>query len=132
MKSKVPLRRALEDPALLGTVLSGETWAAWRTLLIAAMGEPLTDDVRAIFTRLTGRPSESLERVEELWAVVGRRGGKTRAGAVLSVYLSALCDHPNRAIGERPQSLFMAQNQRQAAIAFDYALGILQSVPLLN
>jgi hypothetical protein len=132
MKPKVPLRHALNDPALLGTVLPGETWAAWRTLLIAAMGEPLTDEERETFTRLTGRPSEPLERVEELWAVVGRRGGKTRAGAVLSVYLAALCDHPNRAIGERPQSLFMAQNQRQAAIAFGYALGVLQSVPLLN
>src|SRR5689334_20440935 len=104
MIPKVPLRRALEDPALLGTALPGDTWLAWRTLLIAAMGEPLSDDERAIFTRLTGRISEPLGRVEELWAVVGRRGGKTRAGAVLSVYLAALCDHSDRAIGERPQA----------------------------
>ena len=83
MRPRVPLRRALDDPALLGTVLPGETWGVWRTLLIAAMGEPLTEDERETFTRLTGRPQEPLERVEELWAVVGRRGGKTRAGAVL-------------------------------------------------
>lgn len=44
MRPKVPLRQALADPALLGTVLPGETWAAWRTLLIAAMDEPLTDN----------------------------------------------------------------------------------------
>jgi hypothetical protein len=132
MTPKVPLRQALADPALLGTVLPGETWAAWRTLLIAAMGEPLTDEERETFTRLTGRPSEPLERVEELWGIVGRRGGKTRAGAVLSVYLAALCDHPNIAVGERPVSLFLGQNQKQAAVAFNYALGVLQHVPLLS
>ena len=45
MRPRVPLRQALADPALLGTVLPGETWAAWRTLLIAAMGAPLTVSV---------------------------------------------------------------------------------------
>ena len=44
----VSLRRALTDPGLLGSVLSGDTWRAWRTLLIAAMGEPLRDDERAL------------------------------------------------------------------------------------
>ena len=91
MKPKVPLRRALEDPALLGTVLPGDTWLPWRTLLIAAMGEPLSDDERTSFARLTGRDAEPLERVEELWGIVGRRGGKTRASAVLSVYLGRVC-----------------------------------------
>src|SRR5215207_4931363 len=132
MRPKVTLRRALDDPHLLGTVLPGETWAAWRALLIAAMGEPLTDEERETFTRLTGRLSEPLERVEELWAVVGRRGGKTKAGAALSVYLAALCEHPNVAVGERPLSLFVSQNQKQASVAFNYALGILNSVPLLS
>jgi hypothetical protein len=73
------LRRALADPKLLGSVLSGDSWAAWRTLLIAAMGEELRDDERVIFKRLTGREREPGERVSELTAVVGRRGGKSRA-----------------------------------------------------
>ena len=41
MKPKVSLRKALEDPDLLGSALAGPTWHAWRSLLIAAMGEPL-------------------------------------------------------------------------------------------
>jgi hypothetical protein len=45
-------------------------------LLIAAMGEPLTDEERAIFAKLTGREREPGERVDELWCVIGRRGDR--------------------------------------------------------
>ncbi len=52
--------------------------------IVAAMGEVLDDDERAVFEALTGRPRGPAERVDELWAVIGRRGGKTRAVAVLA------------------------------------------------
>ena len=81
MKPQITLRKALDDRLLLGSVLTGDTWKSWRTLMIAAMGEPLTDDERIIFTKLTGREREPLQRVEELAANVGRRGGKSRAMA---------------------------------------------------
>jgi hypothetical protein len=92
MRPIVPMRAALSDHDLFGLILAGDSWAAWRILLIAACGEPLTDDERAIFASLTGRPQEPGEAVEEFWAIVGRRGGKTRALAVLAAYLAALCD----------------------------------------
>jgi len=38
----VTIRQALDDQHLLGHALDGESWFAWRTLLIAAMGERLT------------------------------------------------------------------------------------------
>ena len=76
MKPTTSMRKALSDPKLLGKVLEGPSWAAWRTLLIASMGEALTDKERQVFTRLTGREREPLQRVEEFVAVVGRRGGK--------------------------------------------------------
>ena len=34
------MREALGDDALLGQCLPGDSWAAWRTILIAALGEP--------------------------------------------------------------------------------------------
>lgn len=43
MKSRVSLRAAFADQALLGNVLTGDSWRAWRGLLIAAMGERLDD-----------------------------------------------------------------------------------------
>ena len=57
----IPLRSSLDDPQLLGNVLSSDSWRAWRILLIAAMGEPLDNAERAIFYRLTDRQSEPVE-----------------------------------------------------------------------
>ena len=36
---KISMRKALEEPQLLGAELSGDSWKAWRALLLAAMGE---------------------------------------------------------------------------------------------
>ena len=89
----VTMREALEDDDYFGALLDGDTWRAWRVLLIAIVGEPLTEGERVIFKDLTGRKSEPLEPVEEFWAIIGRRGGKTRAMAVLAGYLAACLDH---------------------------------------
>ncbi|MBR1270451.1 hypothetical protein JQ629_23530 [Bradyrhizobium sp. AUGA SZCCT0222] len=133
MRPKVTIRAALEEPRLLGGVLAGPTWFAWRVILIAAMGEPLHSDEKIIFKELTGRDAEPLERVDELWAVVGRRGGKTRAAATLAAYLAGFCDYSEAlSLGERGLVLFVAQNQRAAAVAFGYAVGIFRSVPALE
>jgi hypothetical protein len=52
------MRRALSDPNLLGKALPGDSWKPWRTLLIASMGEELTEDERELFRQLTGRDHE--------------------------------------------------------------------------
>jgi hypothetical protein len=93
MKPRTSLRAALEDPALLGNILAGDSWAAWRIILIAAMGEELTEEERAIFTKLTGREREPGQRIEEFAAVVGRRGGKSRSMATFAAYIGGLCKH---------------------------------------
>lgn len=126
------MRHALDDPELLARVLDGSSWKAWRCILIAAMGEALTEDERRLFTQLTQRAHEPLERVEELWAVVGRRGGKTRAAAVLAAYLAACVDYNARlAIGERGLVLCLAQNQKQASVSFSYITGLFRAIPAL-
>ena len=128
MKSQISIRKALSNPQLLGH-LTGESWAPWRTILIAAMGEALSEDERATFTRLTGRAVEPLSRCEELVAVVGRRGGKTRAMATLAVYLAALCDHRDvLSEGETGVMLLLAQSQSTATVALNYATAIFEKL----
>ena len=83
MKPRVTLRKALEDPELLGSALAGPTWHAWRGILLAAIGEPLTKDELKTFTTFTGRTTPTSQRVDELWCCVGRRGGKSRAKVLL-------------------------------------------------
>lgn len=131
MKPTISIRKALADPNLLGSVLAGPSWQAWRVLMIAAMGEALTDDERALFKQLTGREREPLQRVEELDAVVGRRGGKSRAMATLAAYIAGLCTHP-LVRGEKGVLLCIAPDQKQASIVLDYATAAFEQSPILR
>lgn len=132
MRPTVAIRAALADPALLGSVLAGDSWRSWRVLLIAAMGEALTDNEREIFAKLTGRAHEPLARVEEAAFVVGRRGGKSRSMATLAAYLGGLCDHRDVLVpGESGVLLCIAPDQRQAGIVLDYAHAAFEQSPIL-
>jgi len=133
MKPTVSLRRALSDPNLLGHALSGDSWAPWRTLLIASMGEELTEAERVTFKAITGREREPLQRVHELAAVVGRRGGKSRSMAALATYIAALCDHFDALVpGEHGVLLCVALDQRVAKIILDYAQASFERSPILK
>lgn len=133
MKFKTTMRAALEDPKLLGNVLAGDTWEAWRVVLIAAMGEALTCSERRLFLRLTGRDREPRERVDELWAAVGRRGGKSRSMSVLSAFLGGLVDYSDvLSPGETGVVLCIAPDQKQAGIVLNYTEAAFANSPILR
>jgi hypothetical protein len=133
MQAKISLRRALEDPALLGGVLAGPSWHAWRSLLLAANGERLTDAEMLTFTKYTGRTKAPEKRVDELWCAIGRRGGKSRAMATMAAYYGGLCDYSRKlARGERGLVLLIAQDKRAAKVSLDYAEGAFDSTPMLR
>lgn len=133
MIPQVTLRHALADDALLGSALGGDTWSAWRVLLLAIMGEALEPAELVLFNRLTGRPTAPQERVEEFWGIIGRRGGKTRAMAALTVYVAGLCDHRDvLKSGERGVALLIAPDMKQARVALDYIEGMLDASPILR
>ncbi len=132
MRPIVSMRAALADGDLFAPLLGGDSWAAWRIMLMAAMGEALTDDERVVFAGLTKREREPLERVESLVCVVGRRGGKSRSTAVLAAYLAALCDLSGKVVpGEKPIVLVLAQNAKQAGVMFSYISAVFETVPAL-
>lgn len=128
------MREALESSDLFADLLPGPTWALWRVVLIASQGEALiTDEERAIFLDLTGREHCPGEPADELWIIVGRRGGKTRALAVLAAYLSGCVDYSAiQAPGERLKLPILAQTTRTATKAFSYILGLFEGSPELR
>ncbi len=133
MKVLTTLREALTDPRLLGKALPGPSWHVWRTLLLATMGEPLTTEELETFTAVTGRDEAPTERCEELIGIVGRRGGKSRAVAVLASYLSTLIDYGDVLVpGERGLMLCIAPDTKQAAIVHGYVAGVLGESELLR
>jgi hypothetical protein len=133
MTPSTSMRDALADPNLLGATIAGDSWRTWRVLMIAAMGEALTDDERETFTKLTGRAHEPLQPVEEFAAIVGRRGGKTSSMAKLAVYIAALCDHRDKLVrGETGVLLCISPDQRQSQITLSYAEAALEASPILR
>ena len=69
MKKNVTLRKALTDKQYFGGQLDGDSWAPWRALLIAIIGEELTPDELAIFQAVTNRQSAPTEPVREFVGV---------------------------------------------------------------
>jgi hypothetical protein len=131
LRKIVTMREALADPRYFGLLLAGDSWAAWRVLLIAIVGEELTEDERVIFKALTGR--EGARQAGEFWAAVGRRGGKSRAAGVLAAYLAACCDwRPLLAPGERGILPILAATQMQAGQAFKFVVGVFEESPALS
>ena len=72
----------MSDPAIFGNQFSNESWDSWRALLSGFYGEECTDTAK--FKTLTQRTPHG--PYGELWMVIGRRGGKSHAAALIAVY----------------------------------------------
>ncbi len=102
-------------------------------MLLAILGEPLTTDELRVFQTLTHRDAEPLQLIEIFIAIVGRRGGKSRAMSVLAAFIAALCDHTGKVVpGEKPLVLCLAQNQKQAQVVFGYIVAVFETVAALK
>ena len=133
MKIRTSLREALTDENLLGKALPGPSWHTWRTILLATMGEPLTDEELETFQAVTGREQAPTEPCEEVIGIVGRRGGKSRAEAVQAAYLATLVDYSDvLAPGERGLVLCIAPDIRQASIVHSYIAANIDQSPALK
>ena len=124
--------QALLDRNLLGAALGDlASWQRWLTVLRAAFALPMTASDRATFAQVAGDRPLPRARVSELWAVVGRRSGKTRIAAAISVYIGAIERH-TLAPGETGYVLLLAASRAQASVAFGYVVGFLEGSPILK
>lgn len=129
----VTIRDAMTDPALFGEQFNGDTWGAWRALLSGFYGLALSYDETRHWQSLTARQSTPAAPHDELWLVVGRRGGKSNTAALLAVYEAAFNDYADRlAPGEVATVMVLAADRRQARSAFRYISGLLHANPMLE
>jgi hypothetical protein len=126
----IAIDQALTDPKLLGAAL-GPSWSRWTSVLRAAFALPMSDDDLAMFHEVAGDRAPPTHRVRELWAVVGRRSGKTRVAAAISVHIGAIEQH-RLAPGETGYVLLLAASKSQASVAFNYVVGFLEASPILR
>jgi len=128
----ITIDQALADPVLLGAALGdGATWSTWRAVLKAAFAITLSDDEAKLFAAVAGDRAPPSKRVRELWAVVGRRGGKSRVAALIACYLSLFVRY-KLAPGELGMVLLLSASMAQSKVVFGYALGFLQASPVLR
>ncbi|WP_210247029.1 hypothetical protein [Tardiphaga sp. vice352] len=116
------------DPNLFGDVFTGPTWSNWRVIDKAIFGLPLDENEMRVFTGLTGRKEAPEAQAEEVWLVIGRRGGKDVKSAALAVYLATIgveiYGWKKRLItGETGVVQLLAVDRDQARIAFKYIAG---------
>lgn len=127
------IREAMTDPGLFGVQFGGDSFIAWRALLSGFYGLSLSADELPHWQGLTGRQSAPESAHDEFWMVVGRRGGKSQAAALLAVYESAFKDYRDRlAPGEMATVLCLAADRKQARSVFRYIVGLLHSNPMLE
>jgi hypothetical protein len=130
--SPITIDAAIDDPALLGAALTPvASWKTWRTVLKASFGIQLDDDEARAFADVAGSRSSPAKRVRELWAIIGRRGGKSKIAAALAVYLAAFT-RPKLSVGEIGMVLVLAASRDQAQTVFSYIKGFLDASPILR
>ena len=135
MKKLCTMRHALTSPDYFGstTMLGGPSWAGWRCMLLAIMGEPLTVEEMDLFRTLTERDASPTKPVSEFYGVVGRRGGKSRAMGTLAAYLSGCIDHRGvLAPGQRGRLPIIASSKDQAEEAYNYIVGAFEQSAALR
>jgi len=130
--SALPLSSFLTDPSLLGRDFAGPSWDAWKVVLAAAFGEPLTAAEAARFRELADRDPPR-RRVEELWLAVGRRAGKDSIASAIATYLAVYGDFARfLRRGEAARIACLAVDRDQARIVFNYIKAYFEEIPLLR
>lgn len=128
----IDVDRAVRDPHLLGAALGpAETWATWISVLRTAHGLPLSSGDRERFASVAGDREPPSKRVNELWAVISRRAGKTRIASALATHAAVLQRH-RLAPGETGYVLLIAASKDQASLALKYIRGFLEASPILR
>jgi hypothetical protein len=123
---------ALLDGNLLGAGLGdAATYATWLAILRAAHGLPLSRSDKTLFASVSGGRKAPTAPVAELWAIIGRRSGKSRVAAALAVHVATLVEH-RLARGETGTVLVLSATRAQARTVFKYCLGYLEAAPLLT
>src|SRR6516164_1763664 len=115
--------RALTNRRLLGAGLGDiGTWRTWLVVLKAAFGQPLDEDELEVFHAVAGERAPPEHRVRELWAIAGRRSGKSRIAAAVAIFLALFQKH-RLVPGEKGMCLVLAASIDQAKTVFGYVKG---------
>ena len=124
---------AMGHPRWWGEWFQRGDWRPSKAALAAMFALPLDDEALAMFQKHTGRAQPSTSPVREMWAVCGRRAGKTRIMATVASWMACFVDwRPYLAPGERATIMIIASDRAQARTAMRYLRSLITQHPLLK
>ncbi len=130
-KSKPPptidIVRAMNHPAMFQPWFAGPSWDNWRTVLKGAFALPMNASEQAFFRTVAERDPPS-KPVRELWAIVGRGGGKDSVASVVAAYTAALFSPKCLRPGERALVACLACDRDQAGIVLNYVKPFFENI----
>ncbi len=120
---------AINDPELFKPLFKDlSTWQAWITLLKALFGLEMDRKEKRLFKACTGRRKPPQRPFRELWAIIGRRGGKSFTSAIVAVFLALFYNYSRfLSPGERAVIQILAVDRSQVQVIFKYISAILHS-----
>ena len=107
--------------------MTGPSWASWATFWKAAGGEPLSDTDLATFERCTGCHRVPAGPLRELYALCGRRAGKSRNAALFALWSAIRRQWSDLlARGELARVPLLAADRRQSRQVLGYVRGLVE------
>lgn len=124
--------QTMTDPNLFARPFADATFSNWRALVAGFYGLPLDDEQAEVFHQLTQRAPTG-QPFDELWLVIGRRGGKSNVSALLAVYEAFFNDYSDKlAPGEVATVMVIAADRKQARSVMRYIRGLIEASPMLQ
>ena len=125
---------AIKDKRLFGPLFPDLTsWSAWMVFLKAVFAIEKMEQKEIELYRHCTRRNDPPASCKEAYAIVGRRGGKSRIVSFAATYIACFYDFRKYlAPGEVGLVLALARDRDQAKVVFSYIGGIIKSVPALT
>ena len=131
--SNIDIVQGIHDKKIFRSLFRDlSTWSAWLVCLKAIFAIPMTEGELKIYKKHTGRKSAPSIPFQEVFLIVGRRGGKSFISALIAVYLAVFKDWGDHlGPGEKGHIMALATDRLQAGVIFSYVKGILR-LPILK
>lgn len=128
---KLNIIEALNSPQFFKSSFGDlRSWYCWQAFLKSLYGLPLDDDERDVFQVSTKRKAPNPQGYFETYAIVGRRGGKSKIAALIAAYEALLGGWEQKlSPGERGWIFIISTDRAQSQIVFGYIRDLLSHIP---